>query len=147
MFEQTKFYNWFLSITLHLNSGLFSSKLYHSVNTWYQDATRKVQTFWETYKIWKNLPRGFDKSADLLSKRQNNEEDFFKLCVLFKKSKLYLKLVQSFQKKFFEEYLITYINEIFWKLWFLKYFIYWIEMCLIFVGSVHNFGKSDNDII
>ena len=39
----------------------------------------------------------------------------------------YLKLVESFQKKICEEYLIrrpTYINEIFWKLWFLKYFIF-----------------------
>jgi hypothetical protein len=25
----------------------------------------------------KNLPHGFDKSADLLSKRQDHEEDFF----------------------------------------------------------------------
>ena len=40
----------------------------------------KVRTFWETHKIWKNS-HGFDKSADLLSKRQNHEEDFFKLCV------------------------------------------------------------------
>ena len=48
----------------------------------------KVQTFWETQKIWKNFPYGFDKSA-LLSKRQNHEEDFFfKLCVLLKKSEL-----------------------------------------------------------
>ena len=30
-------------------------------------------------KFEKNLPRGFDKSADLLSKRQNNEEDFFQI--------------------------------------------------------------------
>ena len=30
----------------------------------------------------------FDKSADLLSKRQNHEEYFFKLCVLLKKSEL-----------------------------------------------------------
>ena len=51
--------------------------------------TIKVRTFWETHKIWKNLPHGFDKSADLLSKRQNHEEDFFKLCVLLKKSELY----------------------------------------------------------
>ena len=29
-----------------------------------------------------------------------------------------------------------FINEIFWKLCFLK-------LCLIFVGSVHNFGRSD----
>ena len=48
----------------------------------------KVRTFWETHKIWKNLPHGFDKSADLLSKRQSHEEDFFKLCVLLKKSEL-----------------------------------------------------------
>ena len=40
-------------------------------------------------KFDKNLPYGFDKSADLLSKRQNHEEDFFKSCVLFKKSELY----------------------------------------------------------
>ena len=37
---------------------------------------------WETHKFWKNAPHGFDKSADLLGKRQNHEEDFFKLCVL-----------------------------------------------------------------
>ena len=36
------------------------------------------------------VPHGFDKSADLLSKRQNHEEDFFKLSVLLKKSELYL---------------------------------------------------------
>ena len=46
----------------------------------------KVRTFWETHKIRKNLPYGFDESADLLSKRQNE----FKLCVLLKKSELYL---------------------------------------------------------
>ena len=41
-------------------------------------------------KFEKNLPHGFDKSADLLSKHQNHEEDFFKSCVLLKKSELYL---------------------------------------------------------
>ena len=41
----------------------------------------------------KNLPHGFDKSADLLSKRQNHEEDFFKLCVLLKKSELYSSML------------------------------------------------------
>ena len=55
-----------------------------------------------------------------------------------------LKSVESFPKKeFCEEYLImrpTYTNEIFWKFWLLK-------MCPIFVSNVHNFGKSDNDII
>jgi hypothetical protein len=30
-------------------------------------------------KFEKNLPHGFDKSADLLSRRQNSEEDFFKI--------------------------------------------------------------------
>ena len=39
----------------------------------------KVRTFLETHKIWKNLPYGFDKSADLLSKRQNHKEDFFQI--------------------------------------------------------------------
>ena len=39
----------------------------------------KGRIFWETHKIWKNLPYGFDKSADLLSKRQNHEEDFFQI--------------------------------------------------------------------
>ena len=39
-------------------------------------------------KFEKNLPHGFDKSADLLSKRQNHEEDFFKLCVFLRKSEL-----------------------------------------------------------
>ena len=31
-------------------------------------------------KFEKNLPHGFDKSADLHSKRQNHEEDFFIMC-------------------------------------------------------------------
>ena len=39
-------------------------------------------------KFEKNLPHGFDKSADLFSKRQNHEEDFFKLRVLLRKSEL-----------------------------------------------------------
>ena len=30
-------------------------------------------------KFEKNLPHGFDKSADLLSKSQNHEEDFFQI--------------------------------------------------------------------
>ena len=34
-------------------------------------------------KFEKTLPHGFDKSADLLSKRQNPEEDFIKLCPNF----------------------------------------------------------------
>ena len=46
-------------------------------------------------KFEKNLPPGFDKSADLLSKHQKHDEDFFKLCVNLKKSELY---VQFFPK-------------------------------------------------
>ena len=49
----------------------------------------KVRTFWETPKIWKNLPHNFDKSADLLSKRQNHEEDFADFCGLVRKIELY----------------------------------------------------------
>ena len=37
----------------------------------------KAWTFWEAHKIWKKNLHGFDKSADLLSKRENHEEDFF----------------------------------------------------------------------
>ena len=47
----------------------------------------------KTHKIGKNLPHVFDKSGDLLSKRQNHEEDFFKLCVLLRKSELYHDLL------------------------------------------------------
>ena len=39
-------------------------------------------------KFGKKKYHGFDTSADLLSKRQNHEEDFFKLCVLLRKSEL-----------------------------------------------------------
>ena len=39
----------------------------------------KVPNFWETHKIWKKNPHGFDKSVDLLSKCQNHEEDFFQI--------------------------------------------------------------------
>ena len=36
----------------------------------------KVQTFWETHKIWKNHPHNYDKSVDLFRKRQNPEKVF-----------------------------------------------------------------------
>ena len=39
-------------------------------------------------KFEKNFHHGFDKLIDLLSKRLNHEEDFFKLCVLLKKFEL-----------------------------------------------------------
>ena len=37
----------------------------------------KIRTFLKRNIIWKNLPRGFKKPADLLSKRQNHEEVYF----------------------------------------------------------------------
>ena len=41
----------------------------------------------------------------------------------------------------------TFTNEIFRKLLFLKYIPYFLKMCPIFVSFVHNFGRSDNDVI
>ena len=82
------------NLTIHFSllkrKLLIQLKLARSFNptVLYVSSTCKVRTFWETHKIWKNLPHGFDKSADLLSKCQNHEEDFFKLCVLLKKSEL-----------------------------------------------------------
>ena len=49
---------------------------------------RFAKVYW-TSCYYKNLPHGFYKSADVLSKRQKHEEDVFKLCVLLKKSELY----------------------------------------------------------
>ena len=46
----------------------------------------KFGLFEKHSKFEKNLPYGFDKLADLFSKRQNHEEDFFKLCVILKMS-------------------------------------------------------------
>ena len=59
--------------------------------------TIKVRTFLAAHKICKNLPHGFDRSADLLSNRQNHKEDFFKLCVLLKKSELYQRSLKNKQ--------------------------------------------------
>ena len=47
----------------------------------------KVRTFRESHT------HGFDKSGDFLSKRQNHKEFYFKLCVLLKKSELYLPII------------------------------------------------------
>ena len=49
----------------------------------------KFGLFEKHIKFEKNLPYGFEKSADLLSKRQNHKENFFKLCMLLKKSEFY----------------------------------------------------------
>ena len=83
--------SWYIIRYMRCTNGIYFSentkkKKFHN-NTYCM--LNKVRTSWETHKIWKNLPHGFDKSADLLSKRQNHEEDFFKLCVLLKKSELY----------------------------------------------------------
>ena len=43
-----------------------------------QNKNKFFPDFWETHQIWK-LPHCFDKSADLLSKCQNHEEDFFQI--------------------------------------------------------------------
>ena len=48
-------------------------------------------------KLKENFPHGFDKSADLLSKRQNHEEDFFKFYVFLRKSELYSKTALGIQ--------------------------------------------------
>ena len=82
--------SWSVVHTAMLKSRFCLSYTAGIINVWFDlNTVIKVRTFWETHKIWKNLPHGFDKSADLLSKHQNHEEDFFKLCVLLKKSVLY----------------------------------------------------------
>ena len=48
-----------------------------------------------------------------------------------------LKLFESLQEKSVKNIWPTYINVIFWKL----------KMCPIFVVSVHNFGKYDDEIV
>ena len=48
-------------------------------------------------KFEKNLPHGFDKLADLLSKRQNHDKELLKLCVLLKKSELYKIMTNIFK--------------------------------------------------
>ena len=48
----------------------------------------KFGLFEKHSKFQLNLSYGFDKSADLLRKRQNHKEDFFKICVLLKKSEV-----------------------------------------------------------
>ena len=41
----------------------------------------------------------------------------------------------------------TFTSEFFWKLWFLKHLLYFLKMCPIFVASIYNLGRSDDDII
>ena len=64
------------------------------------DPWSKVRTFWETHKIWKNLPNGFDKSADLLSKCQNHEEDFFQIMCASQKVRTLLTYNNALVEKF-----------------------------------------------
>ena len=54
------------------------------------------------------------------------------------------------KKIFYEGYWTrrpTFIGKCFWKFWFLRYVLYFLKLCPVFVGSVHNFGTSDDDII
>ena len=53
---------------------------------WQKQLTVKFRFSEKHTKIWKINPYGFDKSADLLSKRQNHEGDFFSNYVCFSKS-------------------------------------------------------------
>ena len=48
---------------------------------------------------------------------------------------------QPCQKNFCEEYLRNFLKTLIFKV------LYLLKMCTIFVGSVHNFGKSADDII
>ena len=43
----------------------------------------------EKHTKFEKNPHGYDKSADLLSKRQKHEADFLRLSALLKKSELY----------------------------------------------------------
>ena len=42
---------------------------------WVEMISVKVRTFWEAHKIWKNLPYGFEKSADLLQRCRIVQKD------------------------------------------------------------------------
>ena len=66
-------FDWFYSDFLSRFRSKAPPLKHNSLNSF------KVWTFWETHKIWKNLPRVFDKSADILSKCQNHEEFFFQI--------------------------------------------------------------------
>ena len=76
----------------------------------------KVRTIWETHKIWKNIPCGFDKSADLLSKRRNHEEDFFQIICASQKVRTLSKIVlnfhclNKFEKSFSLEFQIFFLD-------------------------------------
>ena len=52
-------------------------------------------------------------------------------------------------KQFFGEYwtwIPSFIKNFFWKFWFSKHFFF-LKICPIFVGTLHNFGRSDNGSI
>ena len=65
----------------------------------------KFKFFEKHSRFWKkNLPHVFYKSADLLSKHQNHEEDVFKICVLLRKSKLYAQLRVAPKEIYFKNF-------------------------------------------
>ena len=41
----------------------------------------------------------------------------------------------------------TFIKKCSWIFWVLRYILYFLNLFPIFVGSVHNFGKSEDDIM
>ncbi len=57
-------------------ASILINSYYHLLWFYHHHLLFKVWTFWEPHKILKNLPRGFDKSADLLSKLQTMRKIF-----------------------------------------------------------------------
>ena len=75
-----------------------------------------------------------------LTKIMNNLLEHLKIYVL-KIGQIFLK------KKFYEEYSTkrpTFIKKYFWMIFKILHFL---KLCPIFVGSVHDFGKSDDEKI
>ena len=75
---------------------------------------------------------------------QNYEQQDLKI-LIFKAIFQHQKLMESFQKKVLVKNILLGVQLM--KL--MKFFenFNFLKMCPIFVGSVHNFGKSDGDII
>ena len=84
-------------MTIELNRKLINSQLVKLICKQKQTNEKlfKVLLSEKHTKFEKNLPHGFDKSAYLLSKHQNLEEDFFSNYVCFSKSPNF-KITESF---------------------------------------------------
>ena len=59
-FQSMKWHPFWRSILLLLWSSCFLKKATKNDEIFTVDLTLNVRTFWETHKIWKNLPHGFD---------------------------------------------------------------------------------------